>query len=183
MKKQLVRSSTDKKISGVCGGIGDYLNIDSTLVRIAFVLFTFAGGFGLLLYIIAILLMPMDYEVTTDPLQNTTYAKASGAYENTASTAQKNAEGNLEDGVTFEDEEASAQNTQQANPSAKNPYFADSKASAKTARPPSVITGIVLVAIGLIFLAKIFFPHFNFSILFAAGIVAIGILFITRGGK
>lgn len=70
----MVRSSTDRKISGVCGGLGDYLSIDSTLVRITFVLFTFAGGFGLLLYIVAILLMPMDYEVSNNPLQNTTHA-------------------------------------------------------------------------------------------------------------
>lgn len=43
-RKRLTRSRTDKKIAGVCGGIADYLNIDSTLVRIAFVVGTIAAG-------------------------------------------------------------------------------------------------------------------------------------------
>lgn len=36
MKKKLYRSSTDKKISGVCGGIAEYFGIDSTIIRIIY---------------------------------------------------------------------------------------------------------------------------------------------------
>ncbi len=57
MKAELRKSYTDKKIAGVCGGIGAYLGVDSTIVRIALVLFTFAGGAGLLAYIIAAIVM------------------------------------------------------------------------------------------------------------------------------
>ena len=58
MKKKLYKSATDKKFCGVCGGIAEYFEFDSTLVRLAWVLFTFAGGSGILAYIIAALVMP-----------------------------------------------------------------------------------------------------------------------------
>ena len=58
MQKKLYRSTTDKKIGGVCGGIAEYFNIDSTLIRLAFVaLILFVGG-GLLAYIICWLVIP-----------------------------------------------------------------------------------------------------------------------------
>ena len=56
--KKLYRSSTDYKLAGVCGGIGEYFNIDSTLVRLGWIIFSVAGGAGLLAYIIAALVMP-----------------------------------------------------------------------------------------------------------------------------
>ena len=58
MKKKLYKSNTDKKICGVCGGIAEYLNIDSTIVRLLWVLAIFFVGGGLLAYIIAALVMP-----------------------------------------------------------------------------------------------------------------------------
>lgn len=56
--KKLYKSSTDKKIDGVCGGIAEYFEIDSTLVRLAWVIFVCMGGSGLLAYIIASIIMP-----------------------------------------------------------------------------------------------------------------------------
>lgn len=60
MAKKFYRSTRDRKIWGVCGGLGEYFNIDSTLIRIAFVLLTLAGGWGLLLYIILALVAPSE---------------------------------------------------------------------------------------------------------------------------
>lgn len=49
--KKLFRSKKDRIIAGVCGGIGEYLEVDPTIVRIVFVLLTLAGGFpGIILY-------------------------------------------------------------------------------------------------------------------------------------
>ena len=57
--KKLFRSSTDRKICGVCGGIAEYFNIDSTLVRLGVVLLScLAFGTGVLAYIIAAIVMP-----------------------------------------------------------------------------------------------------------------------------
>ena len=59
MDKKLRRSSTDRMIGGVCGGLAEYFDIDPTLVRVAYVLLTFFTAFsGLLVYIILLILMP-----------------------------------------------------------------------------------------------------------------------------
>lgn len=57
MNKKLYKSS-EKKLCGVCGGIAEYFNIDPTLVRLAWVVFTLMGGSGILAYIIAAIVMP-----------------------------------------------------------------------------------------------------------------------------
>ena len=56
--KELRKSSTNKKIAGVCGGIGEYFSIDPTIVRLGFVALSFMFGGGLFVYIIASILMP-----------------------------------------------------------------------------------------------------------------------------
>ena len=62
MEKKLYRSMTNKMISGVCGGIGEYFNVDPTLVRLLWVILTIGGfGVGLLIYILAAVIMPQDY--------------------------------------------------------------------------------------------------------------------------
>ncbi len=57
-RKKLYKSSTDKKLAGVCGGIADYFDVDSTLIRLAWIIAAFALGTGLLAYIICALVMP-----------------------------------------------------------------------------------------------------------------------------
>lgn len=61
--KKLYKSRTDKKLCGVCGGLADYFEIDSTVVRLLWVLFTIFGGAGILAYIIAALVMPNEPEI------------------------------------------------------------------------------------------------------------------------
>lgn len=56
--KRLTRSSTDKVIFGVCGGIGEYLNIDSTLIRLLFIILAISGGSGILVYIVLGIILP-----------------------------------------------------------------------------------------------------------------------------
>lgn len=57
---RLTRSSEDRLIAGVCGGLAAYLDIDSTLVRLAFVILIFASGIGLPIYLILWLIMPVE---------------------------------------------------------------------------------------------------------------------------
>lgn len=56
--KRLTRSTNNKIIAGVCGGLGDYFNVDPMIVRILFVALTIWGGSGVLLYIILWLVVP-----------------------------------------------------------------------------------------------------------------------------
>ena len=58
MEKRLVRNVQDKKIAGVCAGLADYLDIDPTLVRALWILFTLLGGSGVLAYVILYFLLP-----------------------------------------------------------------------------------------------------------------------------
>lgn len=56
--KKLVKSSSDRMLCGVCGGIAEYFNVDSTVIRILWAIFTAIGGSGILAYIIAAIIMP-----------------------------------------------------------------------------------------------------------------------------
>ena len=57
--KQLTRSTTNRMIAGVCAGLGDYMNIDPTVVRLLFVLGFFLSGGGVLVaYLIMALIVP-----------------------------------------------------------------------------------------------------------------------------
>jgi len=58
--KKLRKSSTQKIIAGVCGGIGEYFNVDPTLIRLGFVALSFMFGGGLLVYIIAAIVIPSE---------------------------------------------------------------------------------------------------------------------------
>lgn len=56
--KKLLRSRKNRVIAGVCGGIGEYLGIDPTVVRLLWVVFTLMAGVGILAYIIAWIIIP-----------------------------------------------------------------------------------------------------------------------------
>ena len=60
MNKRLTRSATDKMLCGVCGGIAEYLDVDPTVIRVAYVaLSLFSAAFpGLIRYIILALIIP-----------------------------------------------------------------------------------------------------------------------------
>ncbi len=60
MEKKLYRSTTDKKLAGVCGGLAKYLNIDVTVVRLICALVCAFTGIGLLAYIICALIVPEE---------------------------------------------------------------------------------------------------------------------------
>jgi phage shock protein C len=62
MNKKLYRSQKERMIGGVCGGLAEYFNIDPTLVRLAFVILAIAGGPGILIYLVLLMLVP---EATT----------------------------------------------------------------------------------------------------------------------
>lgn len=57
MENKLYKSSTDKKLAGVCGGLADNFGIDSTIVRLLWFIFSFFYGIGIILYIACALIM------------------------------------------------------------------------------------------------------------------------------
>ena len=68
--QRLYKSSKDKVFDGVCGGIGEYLNIDPVMVRLLWVLLVIFGGSGVVAYLVAMFIIPKRPEevpVTTGP--------------------------------------------------------------------------------------------------------------------
>ena len=59
-RQELRRSTDDRMLAGVAGGLARYLDVDATLVRIAFVVLTVVGGAGVPLYLASWLLIPED---------------------------------------------------------------------------------------------------------------------------
>ena len=59
MNKKLYRSNTNKMICGVCGGVGEYFNIDPTIIRLLFVLLGCTTT-GIIVYLVAAIIMPEE---------------------------------------------------------------------------------------------------------------------------
>jgi phage shock protein C len=66
MHKKFYRSRTNSMIAGVCGGLGEYLNLDPTILRIVAVLLIFAKGIGALAYIVAWVIVPRRPEAEAE---------------------------------------------------------------------------------------------------------------------
>ena len=77
-KRRLYRSRNDRMISGVAGGLAEYLNVDATIVRLLFVFFALAGGPGLLVYIVMLLVVPEEPLDTPDSVVEVESEEASG---------------------------------------------------------------------------------------------------------
>ena len=58
LDKKLYKSSTNKMLAGVCGGIAEYFGVYPTWIRLAWVIFSMTGGAGVLAYIVAALIIP-----------------------------------------------------------------------------------------------------------------------------
>ena len=69
MPHRLYRSRTERRIAGVCGGLSAYLDVDVSAVRLAFALLTLWHGFGLLLYLLLVVIVPEEplHEVASAP--------------------------------------------------------------------------------------------------------------------
>ena len=62
--KKLYRSRSDRKLAGICGGLGDYLNCDPTLIRVAWVIGAFlSAGVAVLAYLALIFIVPNEDEI------------------------------------------------------------------------------------------------------------------------
>ncbi|MGB8656936.1 MAG: PspC domain-containing protein [Candidatus Zixiibacteriota bacterium] len=66
MGKKLYRSRTNSMIAGICGGLGEYLNVDPTILRIVAVLLVFADGVGFLAYIVGWIIVPRRPETEAE---------------------------------------------------------------------------------------------------------------------
>jgi phage shock protein PspC (stress-responsive transcriptional regulator) len=90
MTRRIYRSRKESMIAGVCGGLGEYFDIDPVIIRLIFVLLIFAGGAGLIGYIIAWIIIPLNPEAGSPPGTATTgEASGTAAPESQATSPDK----------------------------------------------------------------------------------------------
>jgi phage shock protein C len=142
MNNKLYRSRTEKMIAGVCGGLAKYFDIDPTIVRVIFVISLFAGGTGLLAYIILWIVVPEE---------------------------------------PFAWQRDTAGQANQPPDAAVNPEHPAIETETKNKR--AVTGGVILVIIGVIFLADNLIPIFRFSTIIPIILIAAGIWIIVRSKK
>jgi phage shock protein PspC (stress-responsive transcriptional regulator) len=145
-RKRLFRSTTDKKIGGVCGGLAEYFDIDPLLVRLLFIILVIVAGGGVLLYLILWIITP-EKPASMDPLQN-------------RSTVENPGESHEAPKDSFE-----------AQPKAgpEKHHYGERR------HRGSLIGALVLITLGVLFLADEFIPHINFGDLWPIILIVIGI--------
>jgi len=90
MEKRLYRSYTDKMLGGVCGGLGEYFDIDPVIIRVLFVVAVLFGGGGILAYIILWIVIPQkpftipkfNQESSNDTKPNTEQSTNDNSFKN-----------------------------------------------------------------------------------------------------
>ncbi len=165
MEKRLYVSNTDKKIAGVCGGIAEYFKIDSTLVRLAWVLFVFAGGSGILAYIIAAIIMPQRPGDNNQRKNNQEGSYSEMESKEDYSTVDR------ADNDEYKEIEASYEQSE-----------VETETKGNDTNLSQYIIGFILVIAGLSLINHRFFVFqlFNFRYLASIGLIALGAAFIVK---
>jgi len=143
--KRFYRSTSDRVIGGVAAGLAEYFSLDPVLIRLLFVIFALFGGGGVLVYIIFWIVIPPK-PLSPDQTIN----------KNTMETQQNPQDEHI----------PPAQNL--SDPGPQKPVVSDHR------RKGSLIGGLVLVTLGVIFLADEFLPNIDFGDLWPLILVVIG---------
>ena len=154
MEKKLYRSRSDRMIWGVCGGLAKYFDVDPTIVRVIAVVSVFISGLGIIAYIILAIVVPLEGSKTAEPKET--------IKENVEEMKETAGELGREIRSTLEGEKD------------------ESEEVAKVRHHHRNLFGIILVAVGIIFLLGSFnlFWWFHWSNLWPLILVAIGVLII-----
>lgn len=154
MKKKLYRSRKDYMIAGVCGGIAEYFDIDSTLVRLLTVLVVLIGGAGVIVYIIAWIVVPKNPDQVSDEVFE--------ERENIKEKVKKGAKNVIEE---------------------VKEHFESEEYSHKSEKNRRILGGIIVIAIGLIFLLNSLFPWVGWGRLWPVILIAVGVTIMIQAFK
>jgi phage shock protein C len=151
---KLYRSRTDRMLFGVCGGLGKYLNVDSTIIRIVAVLLVFCGGIGILAYLIMAIIVPLE-----ESKQTTAHGIIEENAEDIKNTAEKLG---TDIRQAFQHEDAKSEENRPAFERRRN------------------VLAIVLIIIGVLVLAGSlgFWHWFNGGVIVALALIAVGVVIV-----
>lgn len=161
MSKKLYRSE-NRIISGVCGGLAEYLDVDPVIIRAIFLGLIFVGGVGLLIYLILLILVPQKDKVYHPYVEVNEDGEAKVSSEN---KTVKN--------ETFENIKEEAENLKEKI----------SSCSKDSCNKVAVIFGIIFIFVGLLFLLKIFFPIFQCKYIIPTIFILFGVLLLLFSKK
>ncbi len=151
MEKKLYRSRKDCMLGGVCGGIAEYFNIDSTLVRLLAVLIVLMGGAGVIAYIIGWIIIPKNPQQESD--------KNFEKREEIKDKITKGAKDLVEE---------------------VREHFENKEPEVSSEKSRRILGGLIIIAIGLLFLVNSFFPWIQWGKLWPLILIALGISIMVQ---
>lgn len=175
MTKKLYRSRSDRMIAGVCGGIADYFNVDSTLIRLAVLFIFLFQGVGLIAYLIAWLVMAEEPVKTEYQMPDDYYIENQNSDQNRTQSSESSESEESEEKRNEEYDlrrENEKEYYQQAQKSSPNNSSGDRRK----------ILAIIIIIIGTIFLADIWIPALYWEKYWPLILIAAGILML-KGDK
>lgn len=194
MKKKLYRSRKDRVIGGVCGGIAEYFDIDSTLIRLLFVAILFAEGAGLLAYIIAWIVIPERSMSASKTKNNENGGSEASGKSNSEDESQQLKEEHDKEIVEAEakkkyDEDNNAHDAHEIgeedsiDAAEKSGENSSENSYKKNKNDSQKILGLILLVVGGIFLIDIWLPRFYWRRFWPVLIIIIGISILYRGAN
>jgi phage shock protein PspC (stress-responsive transcriptional regulator) len=197
---RLYRSRDDRMLFGVAGGMADWLDIDPAIVRIVWALLIFAGGAGLLLYIVAAIVIPEEPLERADVAvpKSAPPAANAGAAAGTGPGPDPTSAAATATGSTSPPASAGAASTSPAaSAGGSSPWATGGYPTRRAAREARraerraargqregngiLILGVVLIALGGWLLARMYIPFFDDRIVGPAFLVIVGILVLASG--
>ncbi|MGE5365026.1 MAG: PspC domain-containing protein [Bacteroidota bacterium] len=160
MYRKLYRSRKDNMIAGVAGGLANYFEIDPAILRLIFIITTFISGIGLIAYIVLWIVVPYE---------DMAYAKTYTVEPD--GTTVETGTGTAETGSA---EAGDVKNTETEVPNGTGKY---------EKRKDSRMLGVVLIALGVIFLAENFLPFFSFWDYWPLLLIGIGAWLLLKSSK
>ena len=149
--KRLRRSADEKVIGGVAGGLGDYFDTDPVIFRILFVVLTFTGGGGVLIYLLMWIFIPLN--------------KYGTHFQD-------------EKGKSFTDSKGDTNESEaEFNPETKE-YVEVDESAQKRKKNGSLIGGSILIFVGLFFLADDFLPWLSWQYLWPVALIIAGLAIV-----
>ncbi|MEW6622392.1 MAG: PspC domain-containing protein [Bacillota bacterium] len=167
-RQKLYRSRTDNVIGGVCGGLARHLDIDSAIIRLLLVLAALMGGSGVIFYIIAWVIIPMEPEQV-----KAGYAQEKVLIQATDPVSSENVEG-------IESTEADDSNAGSSKASEVKQQEDDRKQSETQNTNSGKTLGIILIGVGLILFLNMWFPYVEWRKLWPAVLVLGGIYLLIK---
>ena len=171
MSKKLYRSRDDRMIAGVCGGLADYFNVDSSLIRLGVLFIFLFQGIGLIAYIIAWLVM------SEEPVKDE-YRMSDNYYIEVEKQQKK--ENQQHKNKTDSDQKRNKDDDQKTKRESEKEYYQQyqNQNSAGSSNNRRKLFAVIMILVGSIFLIDIWIPDLYWEKYWPLILIAAGVLML-----